>query len=64
MDDTIQNRAMHYLYKEIKKARISICNAENKPNRAQEIANLQNKIEVLEWLADVALKEDCKDENA
>ena len=57
MHNTIQNRAMHYLYKKIKRARISIGQAENKPNSAQEIANLQKKIEVLEWLAGVAIKE-------
>lgn len=29
--------------------------AEDKPNSAEELANLQDKIEVLEWLAGVAL---------
>lgn len=35
--------------------------AEEKPNSAQEIANLKTKIEVLEWVTGVVIKEDCKD---
>lgn len=55
MPDTIEMRAMKYLYKKLKHARIALGKAEGKPHAAEEIAGLQNKIEVLEWLTDVAL---------
>ena len=42
-----------YLYKSLKKARFRLWRAEEKQNSTEEITNLKNKIEVLEWLADV-----------
>lgn len=56
--DTIQMKALQYLYKKLKHARISLGRAEEKPNAtAEEIARLQNKIEILEWLSAIVLKE-------
>lgn len=49
-------RALDYLYRQIKKARIALSRAEVK-GVADEIAHLQMKIEVLEWLTAVAVKE-------
>ena len=62
MPDTIQQRALHYLYGQLRKARIAFGHAENKPNNAEELTNLQGKIEVLEWLTGVVIKEDCEDD--
>jgi hypothetical protein len=55
MPDTIQQRALHYLYGQLRKARIAFGYAERKQNSAEEIVHLQEKIDVLEWLAGVAL---------
>ena len=52
-NDTIKTRAVMYLYKSLKKARFRLWRAEEKQNSTEEITNLKNKIEVLEWLADV-----------
>lgn len=60
LPDTIQTKALHYLYSQIRKARIALGHAD-KRNNAEEMANLQTKIDVLEWLAGLAIKEDCKD---
>lgn len=56
MKNNIPECALQYLYKQLKKARIDIGRAEYK-GVAEEIANLQTKIEVLEWLASIAVKE-------
>lgn len=55
MPDTIQQRALHYLYGQLRKARIAFGRAERKQDNAEEIVHLQEKIDVLEWLAGVAL---------
>ncbi len=56
MKNNIPECALQYLYKQLKKARIDLGRAEYK-GVADEIANLQTKIEVLEWLTSVAVKE-------
>ena len=61
MPDTIQQRSLHYLYQQLRKARIAMGHAERKQNNADEIANLQNKIDVMEWTIGVVTKEDCED---
>lgn len=61
-NDTMHNRALHYLYSKLKRTRISLLKAEEKPNSTEEIRNLQNKIEVLEYLTDVVLKDGGKDD--
>ena len=55
MKETIQQRAMRYLYSQLRKTRMNMCRAEEKENSTAEMANLRNKIEVLEWLTDVAI---------
>lgn len=61
--DTMQYKSLHYLYGQLRKARIAYGHAEDKPNSADELANLQTKIDVLEWVIGVVIKED-EDENA
>lgn len=52
-------RALHYLYKEQKNSKLSLARAEDKPrHRHEEISELQNKLEVLDWLIAVAIKEE------
>ena len=58
MPDTIRQRSLHYLYGQLRKARIAMGHAEDKPNSADELANLQTKIDVLEWVIGVVIKED------
>ena len=59
--ETIQMKSMRYLYKELRKARIALCRAEEKENSAAEMANIRTKIEVLEWLTAVAITGDRND---
>ena len=59
--NTIHTRAMLLLYKELKKARISLCKAEEKANSYQETANLKNRIEELEYLTEIVTREGGKD---
>lgn len=47
------DKALAYLRKELKHARIALERAERKPNAELEIANLKRKIETLEWLTDL-----------
>lgn len=56
MGNDMKERALLYLYKQIKKTRIDLGRAEYK-GIADEVANLQAKVEVLEWLSNVVLKE-------
>ena len=58
MPDTAKKEAMLYLYNQIRKKRIAVFKAKGKPNSAAEIANLEKKIRVLEWLVDVVTKEE------
>lgn len=55
--DAIKQRSLHYLRGQLKHARISLGHAETRKN-AEEIANLRNKIEVLEWVIGVVNKEE------
>lgn len=55
----MRDEALKYLYKQLKKARITLAFAESKPGTTQkELDNIQRKIDVLEWLIQVALKEE------
>lgn len=52
----IQEAAQKYLYKELKRAKISLGQAENRPGVIQEeLDNLKRKIAVLDWLTPFAL---------
>lgn len=53
---SVGEKALSYLYRQLKKTRIALSRAEYK-GVAEEIANLQEKIETLEWLTAVAVKE-------
>lgn len=55
MSDDIKDRSLTYLYRHLKKARIALGKTEVKPNSGNEVVGLKNKIEVLEWLTDIAL---------
>lgn len=49
--------AMYYLYKELKNHKISLANAENRPGTLEaDIRNIKEKIEVIEYLIDIAMK--------
>ena len=56
-NDTMMNRAYTYLNRRLKKARVSLAKAEEKPNGAQEIRDIQNKIEILEYLQGLVMRE-------
>lgn len=55
--DAIRQKSLFYLAKELRKTRIDLGHAEQRHN-AEEVSNLQTKIEVLEWLMGVVIKED------
>ena len=55
MTGDIKERALSFLYRQLKKARIALGRAEENGD-AEAMANLQNKIDVLEWLTEITLK--------
>lgn len=58
-DDRIKMKALDYLYRSQKKAKIDLGRVENKPGRTSvEIENINRKLEILDWLIGVAIKED------
>lgn len=59
-DNREQKKALDYLYKELKRARRAMVYAEYKSHSLDEIQNIHNKIDTLEWLIDVA--RDVKEE--
>lgn len=49
--------AMYYLFKELKSAKISLENAENRPGTIEaDKRNIKEKIAVIEYLIDIAMK--------
>lgn len=53
----MNEKALAYLYKQIKKKRIALGRAEEKPNRSHsEITDIMQSIEILEYLVGVVLK--------
>lgn len=49
--------AMYYLYGELKSAKISLANAEKRPGVLEaDIRNIKAKIDTLEYLIDLAIK--------
>lgn len=49
--------AMYYLYKELKSLKISLANAEKRPGTLEaDIKNIKEKIDVIEYLIDIAMK--------
>lgn len=57
----MRDDALSYLYKKLKKARIALAFAESKPGTTQkELDSIQHKINVLEWMTQVVMKEDAQ----
>ena len=54
---TIREKALYFLRRELKHARISLGRAEQKNGTEAEKQGLKNKTEVLEWLTEIVLKE-------
>lgn len=58
---TMWERALDYLYYELKKARIALGHAEWKPNvNHQELDDLRGKLDILEYLCGLVIKEDVE----
>lgn len=55
---TPQEKALSFLYGELRKAKIALGRAEGKPNSREERESLQGKIEAIDWLIPLAIKED------
>lgn len=58
MDKSINYRAIVYLNREQKRGKNALWNAIEKNAPSQDIDNLKNKLEVLDWLIGLAIKED------
>ncbi len=58
MDKSISYRSLVWLNKEQKRAKIALWNAAERNAPQQDIENLKNKLEVLDWLIGLAIKED------
>lgn len=56
-DNRQQRMALAYLYRELKKAKRTLAYVEYKSRSEEELRNLQNKIDALEWLITLAIKE-------
>lgn len=58
---TLWEKALDYLYRDLKKTRIALANAERKPGVKQtELDDLQGKADAIEWIIAVVLKEDAE----
>jgi len=54
----IWEQALDYLYRDLKRTRISIANAERKQGvKQEELDDLTHKADVIEWLTALVLKE-------
>lgn len=59
MPDSIKLAALTYLYKELKRLKISLANAEIRPNiTTEELQNIENKIFIVDYLIGITLKEE------
>jgi hypothetical protein len=53
--------ALEWLYKELKKTRVTIGHAEGKPNvKQRELDDLRGKIDLLEYLCGLVTKEEAQ----
>lgn len=51
--------ALRFLYKQLKDAKIAYGRAEGRPGvKQEELENLQRKIDVLDWVIPLVIKED------
>ena len=56
---SIKETALQYLYRELKAAKIAYGRAETRPGvTAEELANIEKKIAVFDWLIPVATRTD------
>ena len=59
MPDSIKLATLTYLYKELKRLKISLANAEMRPNiTTEELQNIENKIFIVDYLIGITLKEE------
>lgn len=60
----MRDRALYWVERQIRKTRISIGQAEQKPNAYDEVDSLYDRLEVLEWISQLVLgaKEDEKND--
>lgn len=57
--DSIKLATLTYLYKELKRLKISLANAEMRPNiTTEELQNIENKIFIVDYLIGITLKEE------
>lgn len=49
---TMRQKAMFYLCREIKNAKLALHRAEDKPGAEDEARNLRNKITTMDWMID------------
>lgn len=55
---TLWEKALDYLYRDLKRTRIALAHAERREGvRQEELEDLQGKAEVIEWLTALVLKE-------
>ena len=58
---SMNEKALVYLYKQIKKKKIALSQAEEKTNRSHsEIVDIHNTIEILDYLVTLVLKDNAK----
>lgn len=54
---TTRDRALAWLYRELKAAKIALGRAETRPGVTQEeLNNLQAKIDVIDWITPIVIK--------
>lgn len=58
MNDSIGYRALVWLNREQKRAKRDLWYAEQRNATQEELCNLNNKMDVLDWLIGLAIKED------
>lgn len=58
MDKSVNYRSLVYLNKEQKRTKNALWNAIERKAPEQNIENLKNKLEVLDWLIGLAIRED------
>lgn len=52
-------KALDYLYSTQKKAKVALGHVESRPSHtSEEIENINKKLEVIDWLIGLAIKED------
>ena len=64
MDSTMFEKALGYLYRQLRDTRIALGHAESRPGvKQEELDNLSGRIEMLEWLTGVVLAHEEKEES-